>query len=198
MNIKHNVSFRELVIEKRSGTGDAEGTTYLSGVAVPYDQWSQTLGWNQFKEKFMPGCFTEGMKTDILCTVNHDMDRLLGRRSSGTLKLDDRADGLYVECGMPNTQYARDLCEMVSRRDVRGMSFDFIPVTEDWGKEDGIATRIIHKANLFEVCFTPDPAYLGTSVALQQRSMITVPSVITPMYTRRVQAMGTILELFGS
>lgn len=173
------ISYRPTVIEKRS----AEGTNAitLAGIVCPYGQWSESLGqWGEFKEQFLPGAFGDINRRDVICTVNHDMDRLLGRRSAGTLKLTDTPTGLLAECSMPNTGYARDLCELVTRGDVKGMSFGFKAGEVEWGMEQRTKTRTIKTAEIFEVCFTPDPAYLTTSVTLQTRCRVTAPDVVVP------------------
>lgn len=155
-------------IESRS----ADGATVLTGLAIPYDSWSQPI-YGYFKEKFQRGAFQDQLASnpDIVCSVDHDWGKILGRTSSRTLVLLQQDDGIYVECTIPNTTYARDLSESVSRKDIRGMSFTFDSIDEDWGKEDGKSYRSVKKAKLYEVCFTSNPAYLATSAGLRNMNV---------------------------
>jgi|TARA_R100000655_G_scaffold81174_1_gene120620 HK97 family phage prohead protease len=61
--------------------------------AVMYNRERQ-LSTNIF-ERFLPGCFSEWQKRDVICLYNSDPNYLLGRRNSGTLHLDTDRDGLF-------------------------------------------------------------------------------------------------------
>lgn len=145
-----------------------DGSQFLTGLAIPYEQWSQPIyGW--FKEKFARSAFAEYLATkpDIYCCVEHDMNKILGRSISDTLTLTEKDDGMYIRCAIPNTTYALDLVENVKNKNIRGMSFIFDPIDEDWGKEDGKEFRYIKKAKLYETCFTANPAYQQTTAGLR-------------------------------
>jgi len=171
--MKLDTTFFPFAIEKRSIEGSNQ--TYLEGIACPYNSWSQVMG-GHFKEMFLPGAFMDSLgKRNVLCTNDHTRDKFLGSSNSGTLRIEERAEGLFVSLLLPNTTIGLDLLTMVNRRDVAGMSFDFMGLTDEWAHEEGIACRTISKAELYEVCFTPDPAYLSTNVEISQRSKRNVP-----------------------
>ena len=176
--------FSPTKIERRADS--ANGTVFLSGICCPYNAWSQDIGGGYFKEQFLPGAFSNLETQDILCTVQHDINRLLGRRSSGTLVINDTPTGVHVECAMPNTTHARDLVEQVARGDIRGMSFDFISTKDTWGTDDGIRCRTVEKATMYEVCFCPDPVYLQSTVELEQRSTLAAAVELVKKYDARL------------
>jgi len=160
--------YSDCKIERRS-TGENSGDAVLTGIFCPYNVWSQPIG---FRERFLPGAFQNLDSQDIACTVQHDLNRLLGRTSSRTLTIADTPEGMKAECVLPNTTFARDLLSQVERGDVRGMSFDFICLEDTWEYDGPESKRSVIKANLFEVCFCPDPVYLQTEVELEYRSML--------------------------
>lgn len=159
-------------IERRSVEGTSSPTVYLCGIACPYNEWSQELAGCYFKERFLPGAFRNLGSEDVICCIDHNQSKLLGRRSSGTLKLEDTPEGLRVECSMPNTSYAQDLVALADRGDMRGMSFEFDTIDDEWGTDGGVRSRTVKKADIFEVCFTTDPCYLSTTVEVERRAKI--------------------------
>ena len=164
-------------LEKR--TVENNGGIVIEGIACPYRSWSQTLGWNSdFKEQFMPGSFSESLgKRNICCTVDHNRDKLVATTQGGTLVITDTAEGLHIRASVPNTAVGNELVTHIDRRDIQGMSFDFRANSDKWERIDDIACRTITKAELYEVCFCPDPAYLATSAEISQRTRREVPKV---------------------
>lgn len=107
--------------------------------------------------------------TDVLALVNHDMASLLGRQSSGTLRLKVDDGGLAFEVDLPDTSYARDLRALVARGDVTGASIGFVP-GEDRALRapDGQPlTEHISLRMLRDISPVTKPAYAGTGVALR-------------------------------
>ncbi len=102
---------------------------------------------------------------------NHDWNAPLGK-SGKNLRLSQDATGLRVDLDLPNTTVANDLAELVRTGVVEGMSFGFTVAEDTWEQRDGLPMRTIDKiGELFEVTFTPIPAYPTTEVGL--RSMET-------------------------
>src|SRR6267378_3957393 len=58
-----------------------------------------------FKEVIQKGAFTRTLAsdTDVVCLFNHDDNLLLGRKSSGTLTLEEDEVGLKFLCTLPDT-----------------------------------------------------------------------------------------------
>jgi len=122
---------------------------------------------------------------DCVCTFNHSMDAVLGRTSSGTLRLRADDQGLAFDCDLPNTQLGKDTYELVKRGDLPGMSFAFElgERDDDWEEEEieddkdlGLRGRVVNAVRrwvvrtikgfrkLHDVSIVTAPAYPGTSV----------------------------------
>jgi len=159
---------RSIKVEVRAA---ADGTPdCIEGYAAVFDSMSDDLG--GFREVIKPGAFTRALEagSDILCVVDHDRTKLLGRTSSGTCKVmqDDR--GLFFRCSMPPTQLGRDMMALIARGDYSACSFKFGLDPEDdeadeWEEKSGVIVRTIRSiALLGDVCPVLSPAYKSTSV----------------------------------
>jgi Escherichia/Staphylococcus phage prohead protease len=113
--------------------------------------------------------------TDVRALFNHDPSMLLGRESSGTLKLSVDSEGLPFEVDLPNTSVGRDVRELAERGDLTGASFGFIPGEDEWSRtKDGRQLRThMSVARLVDVSVVTFPAYQGAGVML--RSLTAVP-----------------------
>ena len=75
--------------------------------------------------------------------------------------------GLFFEADLPNTQYARDIYNLVETGLVDGMSFGFT-CSDEVNPSTGFRT-ITHIDELFEITITPFPAYKEASVIAQRQ-----------------------------
>lgn len=139
----------------------------IVGYAAKFNKWSQDLG--GFTEKIRKGAFDKVLKNDVRALKNHDPNLLLGRTTSGTLKLTTNSVGLHFDIDPPNTSNGRDTMEEIRRKDITGCSFSFITEEEDWKYyEDKPPERTIVKVGqLFDVGPVTYPAYPDTTVAVR-------------------------------
>lgn len=141
----------------------------IVGIAAAYDTLSGDLG--GFREKIASTAFAESIKAgDVRALYNHNSDRILGRVSSGTLKLFSTKSGLEFDLTLPETTYATDLVELMARGDVSSCSFGFFTRSDKWATDPETKTRIrtLHDVDLREISIVGDPAYpTGTSAALR-------------------------------
>lgn len=153
-------------IETRASKID-EKSGKLVGVAVAYGTRSQDLG--GFVEIIEPGAFSKHLSTspDVRALYEHDKKDLLGRTSSGTMKLSDSPQGLSVEIDPPATRAGSDCVELVKRGDLSGMSFGFSVIRDSWDQRAKPPVRRVIEARLHEVTITASPAYLTSSIALR-------------------------------
>lgn len=145
-----------------------EGRT-LTGVAAVYGQPSRTLreGGRSFVERIAPGAF--GKLGDVKLYYNHDPSMPLARSSSGTLVLDNRADGLHYTATLPDTTLGNDVRELLTRGDLTGaMSFGFYVTRDSWNKDR--TERTVQEANLVEISLVQDAAYPQTTSSLRSVS----------------------------
>lgn len=147
----------------------------LAGYAAVFDQATQIRGgW----ESIAPGAFDDVLARgdDVVALRDHDPTLLLGRTSSGTLRLRTDDQGLGFEVDLPDTAYAHDVRQLVARGDLAGASFGFLPGGDSLSTAgDGRQLRT-HTAvkRLLDVSVVALPAYEGTSVSL--RSLLLDPA----------------------
>lgn len=162
-----------LRVERR----DAGESPRIVGHAAVYDQWT-TLYEGEYwtwREIVRRGAFDNALREgqDVCALVNHDSDMLLGRSTSGTLKLSSDETGLLAEIDPPDTQCARDLLTLISRGDLSGMSFAFrvrpngdrTTITVASGKETD--ERELLDLDLLDVSIVTHPAYPQTDVSIR-------------------------------
>lgn len=148
----------------------------LAGYAAVYDQATQIRGgW----ESIAAGAFDASLARgdDVVALRDHDPALLLGRTSSGTLRLSADDKGLTFEVDLPDTAYARDVRELVGRGDLAGASFGFLPGEDEIrvaGDGRQLRTHTSVK-RLLDVSVVALPAYEGTSVALRSLELFPAP-----------------------
>lgn len=143
-----------------------EGKT--TGLAAPFN--SPTMigekPWG-FREQIAPGAFAKTLKEgDVVYLLNHDTAKPLARTSAGTLTLRETDRGLEMEAVTPDTSYADDLRKNIKAGNVRGMSFGFEVVKDDWTDDEG----------------NPSDKYTGTQRTLREVRLIEVSAVTFPAY----------------
>lgn len=149
---------------------DSEESQSIVGHAAMFDSWSEDLG--GFREKIRKGAFSKTIKeADVRALFNHDNNYVLGRNTSGTLKLSEDDTGLAIEIDPPDAQWARDLKVSMQRGDINQMSFGFNTVKDEWNQEgkNGIERELV-EVRLFDVSVVTYPAYPQTNA--QVRSMV--------------------------
>lgn len=157
------------MLEQRSvlSNYNVSGRT-LTGYAAVWDSPARVdQGGRSFTEVIRRGAFRGAVesKADIIATFNHDVNRLLGRTSSGTLRLHEDDRGLRFEIDLPD--HANDIQEMVSRGDLNGASFTFRAKRggDNW-KGD---VREVTDAFLHELGPVVSPVYSATSLAMRSK-----------------------------
>ncbi len=145
-------------------------TPKIVGYAAVFNSLSHDLG--GFREQIIPGAFSGAIAEgkEILAMLHHDPKLTIGRRSRGTLTLQEDSKGLRVEITPPNNTLGKDTIESVRRGDLSGMSFRFGGAKDDWGRDSAGRVRTIKSfGNVPEVTLTPIPAYEATSAELRDK-----------------------------
>lgn len=163
----------EAVVERCMCEKTGKKKPVIRGYAALFNSDSQDLG--GFVERIAPGAFDEVMKrgTDVVALYNHDPMFLLGRESSGTLRLFVDERGLRYEIDPPESR--ADVVEAIERSDVRGSSFAFRVKGsgEAWSRTaDGRQLREIRTIDgLFDVGPVLKPAYSATESFVSRRAL---------------------------
>ena len=125
---------------------------------------SETELWEGSYEIITKGAFDNTLNKDVRALWNHNTQYVLGRSKNGSLQLKADDKGLFGTIKLPNTQYANDLYELVSRGDIDQASFGFNIIDEDLEElaSGGYRWRI-NEIDLHEISVVTFPAYEKTT-----------------------------------
>lgn len=155
-------------VEKRDGSD----RLIIEGYAYRFHKRSQNLG--GFVEQILPGAGEEAAQNDdIRALFNHDASLILGRNTSGTLRVGEDSEGLPYEIDADMRQsYVMDLAIAMERGDVNQSSFGFKAIDTDWSlTEDDFPLRSVVKMALFDVSPVTFPAYTSSTSGLGSRAV---------------------------
>lgn len=145
-------------------------TVTLRGYAAVFNSDSElNVGGRGLIEQIKQGAFTRTLtaNTDVLALWNHDSNEPIAR-TPDTLRLVEDAKGLAVEIDLPDTQRAKDIAALIKSNVIRGMSFGFNIVKDEYGKRaDGQIVHTITDVDLVECSIVTFPAYTETSISLR-------------------------------
>jgi HK97 family phage prohead protease len=141
----------------------------LWGYAAIFDTPTEIRDYGRtFTEVVRRGAFQRTLKEnkDIICTFNHDTNRLLGRTSSQTLTIREDKVGLYFEVALsPDIETHREVRELALRGDLLGASFTFTVPKE--GESWASNTRELKDLDLYELGPVVLPAYKDTKIGMR-------------------------------
>lgn len=160
--------------------GEAEASDQrFTGHAAVFDVRTaignpKTLG---FYEQIAPGAFTKTLtESDARFLVDHSSYHVVSRASAGTLQLSQDERGLATNSALDKRlSYVNDLIANLDNGNIRGMSFGFQVIKDDWATEDRsmgsddykVEVRTIREVKLFEVSSVTFPAYEATDAGLR-------------------------------
>jgi HK97 family phage prohead protease len=142
--------------------------------SLKFNSLSVPLGvYMRFREKIAPEAFDSVLNDEareVMAYWGHDVNKPLGRRSAGTLRLSKTDTLLKFEADAPDTTWGRDAVAAIERGDVQGMSFRFrvLPEGERWEEDkDRNLIRTLTNVDLQEVSPTAEPAYEKSSASVR-------------------------------
>ncbi len=163
----------ELRVDKsESGLRTIRGSLKFNTLSVPLG------GFMRFREKIAPEAFDSVLNDEsreVMAYWGHDINKPLGRRSAGTLRLSKTDTLLKFEADAPDTSWGRDAVAAIERGDVQGMSFRFrvLPDGDMWeeDKEQNLI-RTLRNVELQEVSPTAEPAYTKSSASVRSMEQV--------------------------
>lgn len=177
VNNRHYIPQQLIVRAAGEGT---EGKI-IEGYASVFEQRSKIIyDWYEgyFYEVIERGAFDEVLASkqlNVIATVNHMREKMLGRTKSGTLRLSTDDKGLRYEIDVPNTTLGNDTLVQIERGDFYESSFIYTVEKENirWDEtEEGIPIRYIKKVrDLFDVAVVTDGAFANTDVSAAKRAL---------------------------
>jgi HK97 family phage prohead protease len=169
MTTTRELRFAVGTLEERASS---DGRISMRGYAYRFNELSHDLG--GFRERIVPGAGAPSLRqNDVYATFNHDTRALLGRTSSGTLRVGEDREGGWYEIDLPDTTVGRDVAELLKRGDLRGSSFTFRVLdggqrrADDDDPDTGLPVREITAMDVVEVGPVVNPAYPTTQAALR-------------------------------
>ena len=173
-----------MIIEHRTFAGEelrvdtGEKGRVIRG-ALKFNALSVPLGsFMRFREKIAPEAFDSVLNDEsreVMAYWGHDINKPLGRRSAGTLRLSKTDTLLKFEADAPDTTWGRDAVAAIERGDVQGMSFRFrvLPEGDKWEEDkDRNLVRTLINVELQEVSPTAEPAYEKSSASVRSAQAV--------------------------
>jgi HK97 family phage prohead protease len=163
---------------------EVKGNT-LTGYASVYGTYAD-LG--AYVETFAPTAFDATLSnpaSDVRSFWNHESAMLLGRQSTGTLRVWSDSTGLGFEVQLPPTGAGNDVRALAERGDIGGVSIGFRPDAETWSRIGARELRThTSVATLIEISPCSLPAYGSTTVQLRSLADITTTTATTDIRTQ--------------
>lgn len=157
--------------EQRSYASDvtAEGSEIIGNPVVCGVQTQMY----DYVEIIEPGALVEADISDVLLTVNHNLNDIPLARSKGgqpgetmQLTVDNYNCRITAQLDVENNPQARALHSAVARGDITGMSFMFHVKEDSWERENDVLIRHIQKIDkIIDVSAVTIPAYPSTSIS---------------------------------
>lgn len=167
---------------------DENGSPVLEGFFVRYDDVYKIA--EGATESIARGAFTDSINGDVRALYNHNKDIVLGRTSAGTLKLEDKEEGLWGKVTInPKDSQAMDAYERIARGDIDGCSFGFDIEKESTEiREDGSVHWTIERVNpLYEVSPVTFPAYEATSIHARDKDLAEIKTRQAQAWRKRMK-----------
>lgn len=106
-------------------------------------------------------------KDDVRALFNHDVNQIMGRSSSGTLRLSVDDIGLRYEFDLPDSPNGQNLLQSLERKDVTGSSFSFDLLKTQYSEENDYFVRETLDVRLYDVGPVTFPAYTAATAGLR-------------------------------
>lgn len=167
---QNNNEVRTIVVRDLEERSKGDGGNKITGFAAVYEEFTEIrdIWGDKFHERIAKNAFRDTLSDghDIFALKNHNWNQVIGR-TGANLILEDRESGLYFDLVPNQTSLGKDMLEDVRSGLIKGCSFGFRIVDQDWEERDGEWFRTINKAELSEITLTPIPAYSQTSAEVR-------------------------------
>jgi len=148
----------------------------LVGYASKYGNWYRV---GDFEERIAAGAFDEVLRdkdTDVVASMNHDVNFAFARQSAGTLRLKSNSVGLQYEADITDDD-GRKVHAKVTNGTIQGSSFMFADVDDVWEFKDGDPPRrtITRVGKLYELGPVVWPANTAATVKARAEEILAEP-----------------------
>jgi len=139
---------RAASIERRGG---AAASRIITGLAIPYNI---PIDLGAMSEIYAPGSFRKSIDSetdDQRALFNGNVDKVLGRKSAGTMTLWESKDGIHASINMPETSDGDGLLVSMGRGDIDQMGAWFYVTGHRIETRDDRPCRVVTCARLLAV-----------------------------------------------
>lgn len=172
MSTKKKAIARNLNTEQIHVRAEEDGRRFIEGYAIIFNQKSKLIReWGEtFYEVIEPSAVDNVLKDpglNVIATVDHWREKMLGRTKSGTLVLTKDERGLKYTIEVPNTTLGNDMYELIKRGDYFESSFIFTIAEKGCrtdNSEDIPVKYISDFGDMYDVSPVIDGAYANTAV----------------------------------
>ena len=119
----------------------------------------------QFLEKVATGAFNSALQRNDNVELRFNHGRKLGDQKDGSLELREDNIGLYAKATVTDTEVVK----LAEKRQLKGWSFGFRKLEDEWTKADNEPEiRTLKAIDVSEVSIlSVNPAYIATSIAVR-------------------------------
>lgn len=119
----------------------------------------------QFLEKVATGAFNSALQRNNNVELRFNHGRKLGDQKDGSLELREDNIGLYAKATVTDTEVVK----LAEERQLKGWSFGFRKLEDEWTKADNEPEiRTLKAIDVSEVSIlSVNPAYIATSIAVR-------------------------------
>ena len=148
---------------------EVSGRSVVFGYAAVFDVEAEVFP--DMFELVERGAFAQTLrsKDEVLALAHHDVTKILGRSTEGSLELRTDSKGLFAEITLADTTLGRDMLEDVRAKNLKGMSFGFEVRKAPFTNRNGHDLRLLRDLNLREVSIVTNPQWDDTSIAVRSR-----------------------------
>jgi HK97 family phage prohead protease len=161
----------------------------IAGI-VPYNEVA-SIG--AFDEVLKPGAFRSVLSQDVILTVAHELGgaELLARTSNGTLRLEDRADGLHFTAQLPASAESEHVAGLVADGSY-GVSFGFSNPRVRWDESRGRPLReVVDVGTMLDLSLVSFPAYPSARAWLVAGGDRSAGATVLPLRRPARREIGT-------
>jgi len=155
--------YRSFDFELREKTED--GKMIIVGNPIVFNR--ETIIWEydgvQYKEVIDAKALDGADMSDVVLNIDHT-GKPAAKTKNGTLILDKRIDGLYIEADLSQNATGRELYEDINNKFYDKMSFAFSVLEDSYNQETHTRT-ILKIKRLYDVSAVTFPAYSETSIS---------------------------------
>lgn len=166
---------------------DGDGLT-LEGYAAVFNTATRIDSWEgKFDEIIAPGAFKKTLTERgdrVVLQFDHGQHPFIGSMPIGRIdELSEDARGLKVRARLFDNDLIRPVRDAIDGEAIKGMSFRFNVMADEWDDSGDIDVRTIREVKLHEIGPVVFPAYEDTTVGVRSDVTVTAAQFVHRLHT---------------